>query len=220
MLLHHLVGDGDARLTILEFEHGMDEVGLYPLAFLIRVLEHMPRVGAVPPPLEADILHHREEGQVVLGVDPIFGDREDWAPIVSHPIEEARGAPEHRWSQILRFAGLQLPRPREREADQRTDAGRPQRDRHALSGRDFTPHRAAERQRAEVDSEENRQTPTAHPLRQSDLRRDKKGRQRDDRRGAGDEAGDERQNGLTRCGEQNERDRGSERAKRRLPVRA
>ena len=68
----------------------MDEVGLDHLAGFVRVLEDMPGIGAVTPPLEADILHDGEEGGAILWVDHIFGDREDRTLIVGDPIEEGR----------------------------------------------------------------------------------------------------------------------------------
>ncbi len=128
--------------------------------------------------------------------------------------------PAHRRRQILRLVRLQLPRPCERETNQRPNAGAIEGERHALRRCDLAPHGAAKRKRAEVDSEENRQTPAAHPFWQRDLRRDKKRRQRDDRRRAVDEARDEREYGLARRGEETERGDGSDRAKRGLPVRA
>ena len=66
----------------------MDEEGLDHLALLVGILEHMPRVGAVAPPLEADVLHHGEEGAAVRRVDQIFDDRQDRSLIVGDPIEE------------------------------------------------------------------------------------------------------------------------------------
>ena len=79
------------------------------LPWLARVLEHVPRVGAVAPPLEADVLHHGEKGAALRRVDQIFDDRQDRPLIVRDPIGEGRRAPAHRRSEILRFAGLQLP---------------------------------------------------------------------------------------------------------------
>ena len=95
----------------LSSSSGMDEEGLDHLALLVRVLEHMPGVGAVPLPLEADVLHHGEKGAAVRRVDQIFDDRQDRSLIVRDPIGEGRRAPAHRRGQILRLARLQLPSP-------------------------------------------------------------------------------------------------------------
>src|SRR5271165_2840408 len=102
----------------------MDEERLDDLAGLVRVLEDVPCVSAVAPPLEADILHYGEEGGAVLRVDRIFFDREDRTVIVRDPIEETRGAPAHRGGQIQRGGRLQLPSPGERHRDERTHRGR------------------------------------------------------------------------------------------------
>ena len=79
-VLDHLVRLGDARLAISEFEQGMDEEGLDHLALLVRVLEHVPRIGAIPLSLEADVLHHGEEGAALRRVDQIVDDRRGSVP--------------------------------------------------------------------------------------------------------------------------------------------
>ena len=195
----------------------MDEVGLDHLALFIGVLKHMPGVAAVAPAFEANVVHHDEEGSAILGVDPIFPDRQDRAPIVSDTIEEARRPPAHRRRQVLPLVRLQLPRPCERETNQSPRASAVKGERHSLGRRDLAPHRTAERERAEIGREEYSQTPAAHPCRQRDLRRDKKRRQRDDRSGTVNEAGEQSQYGFVGGGEETQRSDGSDRAKRRLP---
>ena len=53
---HHLVGNSHARGAIFEFERGRDEERLRDLAGLVRVLEDVPCITPVAPPLEADLL--------------------------------------------------------------------------------------------------------------------------------------------------------------------
>ena len=84
------------------------------------------------------------------------------------------------------------------KAEERAAGREIERGRQALGARELSPERAAQRHRAEIDREEDRKPPSAHPFGQRHLRRDEQRRHHDDPGRAGEEARRHRQDRLAR----------------------
>ena len=149
----------------------------------------------------------RETRPLFARIDAVFDDRQDRPLVVLEPLHEGRRAPVHRRREIL------TPRP-SRASSARSSTMPRAAPAAAANSAKGSPLRlatspqsgAAQRHRAEIGGEEDRQPPAPHPVRQRDLGRDEHRGHHDDPRRAGDEARDHRDFRAARDGEKRQRE--------------
>ncbi len=214
LLFEHAVGVGDPLMRVHELEPGFDQERLDEAADFGGVLEHAPGIGAVALALIAELVERGEEFDVVLGIDAILHGHQDRPLVVLDFSGELRRAPVHGGCEVEPFAGLKLPEPGQGNGDDRAGRRRIMGDRQALHPGDLAPSGAADGRRAEDDGEEDRKAAAAHPIGQGYLRRDIEGCQHHGPGCARDDAGVDRGERFVREAEENERERGGERAQR------
>ena len=183
---------------MFQFEHGRDQESFDQPADFRRVFEHVPGVGAVTLPLEADFPHCSEERRPVLRIDPVVHGDQHRPLIVIRRLQEVRRVPVQGRRQVERRRSLQLPPPRDDHAEKGPGGGDVEGRRQSLDAGDLAPDGAAESHRAEEGGQKNGESASAHPLREGHLRRNEQRRHHDDPARSRHKARRHRQHGLLR----------------------
>ena len=87
------------------------------------IFKNAPRIGTVTATLLAELFDRREKRLTITRIDSVFDRHQDGPAIVVELMESNRRWPMHRWRQIDFSAGLQFPRPCQRDRSECASGG-------------------------------------------------------------------------------------------------
>src|SRR2546427_4314241 len=104
-------------------EPGIQEERLEESPLLSSILEYAPLIRSIAVAFTPQLVDRNEKRLAIARIDSVFDRHQDGPAIVVELMESNRRWPMHRWRQIDFSAGLQFPRPCQRDRSECASGG-------------------------------------------------------------------------------------------------